>query len=299
MVGDAAGAANLTGVAGLLPRPAGRPTRRRSRPGWTASPRTARTPRRPRTAIRTALQQGLLAEADVNRAAGHVLAIRFRLGEFDPAGGNPYAAITADVIDSPEHRALARRAAARASGAADATTGQALPLAAGQPHEVAVVGPLADTLYTDWYSGTMPYQVTPAAGGTRAARCRGHRADQRGRGPDRAAGGRDRPLRHRVAGHAAVARSPRPAPRRAPASTSSTGARTPSPCARPPTAATSRQRRGAGQQRRATQRMVRPAAVQPRPAGRRHRRDRVRRQGRHRVVVRPEPVREWSAVTGG
>ena len=29
---------------------------------------------------------------------------------------------------------------------------------------VAVVGPLADTLYTDWYSGKTPYQVTPRAG---------------------------------------------------------------------------------------------------------------------------------------
>jgi len=35
---------------------------------------------------------------------------------------------------------------------------------------IAVVGPLADTLYTDWYSGRLPYRVTPLDGiGERAA----------------------------------------------------------------------------------------------------------------------------------
>ena len=29
---------------------------------------------------------------------------------------------------------------------------------------VAVVGPLADTLYEDWYSGTLPYAVTARRG---------------------------------------------------------------------------------------------------------------------------------------
>jgi beta-glucosidase len=42
--------------------------------------------------------------------------------------------------------------------------GSALPLDAAKTKKIAVVGPLADTLYTDWYSGTMPYQVTPLDG---------------------------------------------------------------------------------------------------------------------------------------
>ena len=43
-----------------------------------------------------------------------MLAIRFRLGEFDPAEHNPYAAITADVINCPAHQQLAREAARQA-----------------------------------------------------------------------------------------------------------------------------------------------------------------------------------------
>ncbi|SEP06931.1 beta-glucosidase [Actinacidiphila rubida] len=38
---------------------------------------------------------------------------------------------------------------------------------------VAVVGPLADTLFEDWYSGTMPYRITAAAGLAVAAAGRG------------------------------------------------------------------------------------------------------------------------------
>lgn len=111
-------------------------------------------------AVTAALEQGLITEADIDEAAGHALSIRFRLGEFDPDGG-PYAGITPDVIDSPEHRALARETAADATVLLK-NAKQALPLRAGG--KVAVVGPLSDTLYSDWYGGKLPYEITPADG---------------------------------------------------------------------------------------------------------------------------------------
>ncbi|MEU7901663.1 glycoside hydrolase family 3 C-terminal domain-containing protein [Actinoplanes sp. NPDC049118] len=111
-------------------------------------------------AINQALAQGLLTEADVDTAVGHALSIRFRLGEFDPDGG-PHAGIGPEVIDSPAHRALARETAGRAMVLLK-NAGSALPLAPGG--KVAVVGPLADTLYTDWYGGRLPYEVTALDG---------------------------------------------------------------------------------------------------------------------------------------
>ena len=39
-----------------------------------------------------------------------------------------------------------------------------LPLDRERTRRVAVLGPLADTLHVDWYSGTLPYAVTPRAG---------------------------------------------------------------------------------------------------------------------------------------
>ena len=112
--------------------------------------------------INQALAAGLLAESDVDTAVRHILDVRFRLGEFDPDGG-PYSRITMDVVDRPAHRKLARETAAKAVVLLK-NEGKALPLDPKRARNVAVVGPLVDTLYTDWYSGRMPYQVTPLDG---------------------------------------------------------------------------------------------------------------------------------------
>jgi beta-glucosidase len=113
-------------------------------------------------AVKAALSQGLLAESDVDTAVRHILSLRFRLGNLDPDGG-PYAKITKDVIDSPASRRLARQTADQAAVLLK-NSGRALPLDAGRTRKVAVVGPLEKTLYTDWYSGSLRYKVTPLDG---------------------------------------------------------------------------------------------------------------------------------------
>jgi beta-glucosidase len=114
--------------------------------------------------LREALDRGLLSEADIDKAVYRQLELRFRLGEFDP-DLDPYAATGWGVVDSPEHRALSLRAATE-SIVLLKNDGGLLPLdpPAGRGNRVAVIGPLADTLYEDWYSGTMPYRVTVADG---------------------------------------------------------------------------------------------------------------------------------------
>ncbi|MEO3793946.1 glycoside hydrolase family 3 C-terminal domain-containing protein [Nonomuraea sp. B10E15] len=109
--------------------------------------------------LTAALDQGLVTEADVDRAVRNVLSIRTRLGHFDPDGG-PYKKITEEVIDSAAHRELNRETAGRA--AVLLRNSGVLPLAA--PKSAAVVGPLAGRVYRDWYSGQAPYQVTPLDG---------------------------------------------------------------------------------------------------------------------------------------
>ncbi|WP_405736256.1 glycoside hydrolase family 3 C-terminal domain-containing protein [Streptomyces sp. NBC_00028] len=112
-------------------------------------------------AVKSALDKGLLKEADVDEAAGHILSVRVRLGEFDPGGGR-YGAIDKSVINSPAHQKLAREAATEGAVLLK-NQAHTLPLKTSDK-DVAVVGPLADTLYTDWYSGSLPYAVTPADG---------------------------------------------------------------------------------------------------------------------------------------
>ncbi|GAB4083776.1 glycoside hydrolase family 3 C-terminal domain-containing protein [Myceligenerans cantabricum] len=133
--------------------------------------------------LRTALDRGLLTWGDVDTAALRLLELRIRTGELDDPGlpgADPYRVIGPESIDLPEHRALAREAAAKsvvvlrndgllplaAPGPEPATEGEA-PLRGGRPDEdaparVAVVGPHADQVLTDWYSGTPPYAVTLA-----------------------------------------------------------------------------------------------------------------------------------------
>jgi beta-glucosidase len=108
--------------------------------------------------VTEALGRELVTMAEVDRAVRRKLLIRLRLGEFDPDGG-PYAAAAA--MDTPEHRDLARAAAGQ-SMVLLKNDNQLLPISPGQ--RIAVLGPLADTLYEDWYSPALPYQVTIADG---------------------------------------------------------------------------------------------------------------------------------------
>ncbi|MFB4282547.1 glycoside hydrolase family 3 C-terminal domain-containing protein [Nonomuraea sp. MTCD27] len=108
--------------------------------------------------LRDALAQGLLSEEDVDSAVRHALSIRFRLGEFDPA--TPYDDINDNVVNCPEHQALAREAARRSFVLLE--NDGLLPLR--DVRRVAVIGQLGDALMEDWYSGTLPYAVTARAG---------------------------------------------------------------------------------------------------------------------------------------
>lgn len=117
--------------------------------------------------LRTALDGGLLTWDDVDAAALRLLELRIRTGEFDDpelAGADPYGAIPAEAIDLPEHRALAREAAGRSVVVLrnDHLLPLAISPAATAEPRIAVVGPHADQVLTDWYSGTPPYAVTPA-----------------------------------------------------------------------------------------------------------------------------------------
>ncbi|MFF0018519.1 glycoside hydrolase family 3 C-terminal domain-containing protein [Streptomyces sp. NPDC005374] len=108
-----------------------------------------------------ALERGLVDEEDIDRAARRQLQLRFRLGEFDP-DLDPYTAIGPEVIDSPEHRALALRAATES--VVLLKNDGLLPLQPDRTPRIAVIGPHADRLYEDWYSATLPYQVGIASG---------------------------------------------------------------------------------------------------------------------------------------
>ena len=58
-----------------------------------------------------AAERKLISAETINRALTRLLRTRFRLGMFDPPERVPYAQIKPEVVNCPEHRALARRMA--------------------------------------------------------------------------------------------------------------------------------------------------------------------------------------------
>ncbi|MFI2713512.1 beta-glucosidase [Micromonospora sp. NPDC018662] len=155
VVGDAGAVGNLAGMQGYLPDHV---------TGFAAALRAGvdsfteddEDPGPTVARLTEALARGLIGESDVDRAVRRILSVRLRLGDLDPPGHDPYADVPADVVNCPAHRELARESA-RQSVVLLSNDGL-LPLAADL--RVAVLGPLADTVHTDWYSGTLPYAVS-------------------------------------------------------------------------------------------------------------------------------------------
>lgn len=112
-----------------------------------------------------AVRNGRLKETDLDEAVKRILRVRILLGELDPPGSNPYEKIPASVICSPEHRALALKAAQESIVLLENKDGF-LPLDARRLKRIAVIGPHADRFYpgTARYSGIATNPVTARAG---------------------------------------------------------------------------------------------------------------------------------------
>lgn len=91
--------------------------------------------------LKEAVERGLVTEEEIDASLAKLLETRFKLGLFDPEEGNPYARIPPEVVDSPEHRALAREAAVE-SLVLLKNDGGALPLSK-DAKKIYVTGPLA------------------------------------------------------------------------------------------------------------------------------------------------------------
>ena len=106
-------------------------------------------------AAREAYAQGLLTEADMDKAIAAKLQVAMRLGCFD-GEDCPYAAISEADICTEEAFAASRNAAEK-SLVLMKNEGL-LPLDAATP--ATLIGPMADTWFQDWYGGEPPYRRT-------------------------------------------------------------------------------------------------------------------------------------------
>lgn len=104
-----------------------------------------------------AVRAGKVSEADIDAAAGRVLALKFRAGLFE----HPYfdAPRTAQVVGSKADAALARKVADEAIVLLK-NQDSLLPLDPAKLKTIAVIGPNADKVRLGGYSGAPPYAVT-------------------------------------------------------------------------------------------------------------------------------------------
>jgi len=119
-----------------------------------------------RDPLRAALKRGLLTEADIDRALRGNFRVMIRLGLLDPPARVSYASIGQESVDpwlTEKHKALALRAA-QESIVLLKNSANLLPLDKQSLKSIAVIGPRANEVLLDWYSGTPPYAITPLEG---------------------------------------------------------------------------------------------------------------------------------------
>jgi beta-glucosidase len=120
-----------------------------------------------------ALADGLLTEADMDASLRGWLRVLVKLGEFDavdgiPSADDPYGKIGRETGDTPpwerESSKQLARLATDESIVLLKNENNTLPLDAAKLKTIAVIGPWADGVLLDWYSGTPPYAVSPLQG---------------------------------------------------------------------------------------------------------------------------------------
>jgi len=114
--------------------------------------------------IYEALQKGLLTEKDIDDAIRGNFYVALRLGLLDADQSKvPYANIgvtdTVSPWNKPETQAFVREVTAK-SVVLLKNTSNLLPLDKKKIKSIAVIGPRANEVLLDWYSGTPPYAVS-------------------------------------------------------------------------------------------------------------------------------------------
>lgn len=120
-----------------------------------------------RGGVDTALLKGYLTEPAIDSVLRGVYRVMIKLGQLDPAEMVPYKFIgITDTIEpwlTEKHRKAALEVTKK-SIVLLKNENNFLPLDKSKHKNIAVIGPWADSVLLDWYSGTPPYIVSPLEG---------------------------------------------------------------------------------------------------------------------------------------
>jgi beta-glucosidase-like glycosyl hydrolase len=119
----------------------------------------------------SALEKGLITEADMDRALVNMFTVRMRTGEFDPLMKVPYTNFPPSTVNSERSQAIALEVATRTpvllkNDKVVGTEAKALPIRLDGIKSIALIGPQADRVELGPYSGRpeQSSRTTPYAG---------------------------------------------------------------------------------------------------------------------------------------
>lgn len=120
--------------------------------------------------VNEALEKGWLTEKEIEYAIRGNMKVALKLGLLDGENSeNPYASIGRDTTEvapflTPYASELAREATAKSivllKNEATASGNKLLPVDTSKIKKIALIGPYANKIVQDWYSGIPPYEVT-------------------------------------------------------------------------------------------------------------------------------------------
>ena len=117
--------------------------------------------------LKKAIEKGMVSEEEIDQAIRGTLRVLLKLGLLDHSDANPYSqmgiADTVDLWTRPEAHQLAREATVK-SIVLLKNENNTLPLKKEKLKKIAVIGPRANQVISDWYAGTPPYAVTALQG---------------------------------------------------------------------------------------------------------------------------------------
>ena len=119
--------------------------------------------------VQDALAQKLITEQDIDQNLRGVYRVMIKLGMLDPHALVPYSMIgindlaKGDPWNWTEHKELAHKVTDE-SIVLLKNDHDTLPLDVSKLKSIAVIGPYADIVALDWYSGTPPYAISPLDG---------------------------------------------------------------------------------------------------------------------------------------
>ncbi|MFW5656487.1 MAG: glycoside hydrolase family 3 C-terminal domain-containing protein [Bacteroidota bacterium] len=120
-----------------------------------------------REGVYGALANGYLTEEDLDDVLHGVYRVMIKLGQLDPPEMVPYRSIGLNGEEEPwlsEDHKKAALEVTKKTVVLLKNENNTLPLKKEKIKRLAVIGPFADTVLLDWYSGTPPYIVSPLQG---------------------------------------------------------------------------------------------------------------------------------------